>query len=190
MIGSIPVSGIAPWHPFPFTTILNLLHPAILVPKPHNTTFEGVPEWTCIAKAASTLGFSSTPAFIIFLEPVNPSSSGWKTNLIVPSISSWFSLSNLAAPNNIAVCISCPHACMHPLVDLKSHEVFSAIGSASISALNKKVFPGLFPLIVATIPLSQISSGEYPNSTNLSITYFLVFGNSCPTSGLLWIVLL
>ena len=74
---------------------------------------------------------------------------------------------------------------MHPLSDLKSHVVFSVIGSASISALNKNVFPGLLPSIVATIPLSHISSGQYPNSLNLSMTYFLVFGNSCPTSGLL-----
>ena len=169
-IGSTPSSGIAPWHPTPFTTILNLLHPAILVPSPHSITFEGVPECTCIAIAASTLGFSSTPAFIIFLAPVNPSSSGWNTNLIVPSIWSWFCFNSLAAPKSIAVCISWPHECIAPLVDLNSHAVASAIGNASISALNKKVFPGLLPSIVATIPLSHISLGSYPNSLNLSIT--------------------
>ena len=45
---------------------------------------------------------------------------------------------------------------MHPLSDLKSHVVFSVIGSASISALNKNVFPGLLPSIVATIPLKSV----------------------------------
>ena len=169
-IGSTPVSGRAPWHPVPFTTILNLLHPPILVPNPHTTKFDGVPELTCIAIAASTLGFWSTPASIIFLAPVNPSSSGWNTNLTVPSISSWFCLSNFAAPKSIAVCISWPHECIAPLVALKSQSVASAIGRASISALNKNVFPGFEPSIVATIPLSQISSGSYPNSLNLSIT--------------------
>ena len=38
------------------------------------------------AIAASTFGFSSTPASIIFLAPVKPSSSGWNTNFTVPSI--------------------------------------------------------------------------------------------------------
>ena len=41
-IGSTPVSGIAPWHPVPFITILNLLHPPILVPNPHTTKLEEV----------------------------------------------------------------------------------------------------------------------------------------------------
>ena len=57
-------------------------------------------------------------------------------------------------------CISCPQECMHPFVDLKSQLVSSFIGSASISARNKKVFPGFGPEIVATIPLSQISVGS------------------------------
>ena len=189
-IGSTPVSGIAPWQPFPFTTILNLLHPAILVPNPHKITFDGVPECTCIAIAASTLGFSRTPACIIFLDPVNPSSSGWNTNFTVPSICSLFCIKSLAAPNNIAVCISWPHECIHPFSALKSHSLFSFIGRASISALNKNVFPDLFPSSVATIPLSHISLGSYPIFFNCSITYAFVFGNSAPTSGFLWIVLL
>ena len=91
---------------------------------------------------------------------MNPSSSGWNTNLTVPSIWSWFCFNNLAAPSNIALCMSCPHECIFPFLAAKSQTVVSSIGSASISALNKKVFPGFGPDIVATIPLSHISCGS------------------------------
>ena len=86
MIGSTPLSGIAPWHPTPFAVILNLIQLDMLVPIPYTITSLGILEYTCNAIAASTLGFSSTPASIILLAPVNPSSSGWNNNFIVPSI--------------------------------------------------------------------------------------------------------
>ena len=170
LIGSTPVSGIAPWHPTPFTVILNLMQPAILGPVEYKTMLDGLPEWTCIAIAASTLGFSRTPASSIFFAPVNPSSSGWKTNLIVPSIWSSYCLSSLAAPRSMAVWRSWPHACMLPLYDLNSQLLSSLTGRESISALKRNVLPVFSPFIVATIPLSHISFGSYPNSLSFPIT--------------------
>lgn len=49
---------------------------------------------------------------------------------------------------------------IHELTNDLSQFGVSSIGSASISALNKNVFPGLGPSIVATIPLSHISVGS------------------------------
>ena len=83
-MGSTPVSGMAPWQPFPVTATRNRVHPAINVPRPHSTMPEGVPEFTCRAMAAWGLGASRTPAFSMAFAPVKPSSSGWNTSFTVP----------------------------------------------------------------------------------------------------------
>ena len=186
LIGSTPFSGIAPWQPFPFTLIRNRVQPAMQVPSPQSTSPDGVPEFTCSAIPASTFGFSSTPAFNMVFAPVKPSSSGWNTSFIFPHISFWCSFNSFAAPRSMVVCISCPQACMQLFSDAKGTGASSFIARASISALSRKVLPGLSPSITATIPLSQISRGSYPNSFNLSITKAFVFGRAGPTSGHWW----
>ena len=71
-----------------------------------------------------------------------------------------------ATPIKIATCVSWPHACITPVsfplyfdltLDLKSKLFFSVTGSASMSALNAKTFPGLVPLSIPTTPVLAIS---------------------------------
>ena len=89
----------------------------------------------CIQDATSTS--SSTPASIIAFEPKKASSFGWNINLTLPSNSSTFSFSICAAPNNIAVCISCPQLCAAFVLDANSKTFSSFIDNASISARSR-----------------------------------------------------
>ena len=175
-MGSTPVSGIAPWQPVPCTEIRNRVQPAIIVPLPHSTRPERVPEWTWSANPACGAGDFKMPASSMAFAPVKPSSSGWNTNLTVPLSSDWYVLSSLAAPSNIEVCISWPHACILPFSERNGKSVCSFIARASISARNKIQLPVFFPVIVATIPLSQISIGAYPISDRAFFTNSFVFG--------------
>ena len=85
LMGSTPVSGMAPWQPVPRTEIRNRVQPAMNVPRPQSTMPEGVPELTWRANAAWGVGASfRTPASSMDLAPVKPSSSGWNTSRTVP----------------------------------------------------------------------------------------------------------
>jgi len=79
LIGSTDKSGIAPCPPFPETLILNQSDAADTVPAPGIATIPegiGIPPATCIIIAASTFGFSRTPASIIAFAPQRVSSAG------------------------------------------------------------------------------------------------------------------
>ena len=70
-----------------------------------------------MAVAASTCGFSSTPALIMASLPqissgAQPSSSGWNMSFTQPGSSASRPFRMRAAPSSMAVCVSCPQACM------------------------------------------------------------------------------
>ena len=64
---------------------------------------------------ASTFGWSSTPSRIISEAPPGFfSSPGWKRSTTVPGRSCSTDFSARAVASRIAVCTSCPQACMTP----------------------------------------------------------------------------
>ena len=103
------------------------------------------PSWSPIT--ASTFGFSIQPSSIIGKAPPGVSSPGWKNILTVPLSLSLFSFNIIQAPSAIAVCPSCPQACIFPFVEAKESPVFSTTGSASLSALIAIHLPFCSPSI-------------------------------------------
>src|SRR3954451_3486006 len=87
---------------------------------------------------------SMTPAATMSRAPPGASSSAcWKMNRSAPPGSS-APASRDAAPSSIAVCPSCPHACIAPgRSDANATPLSSWIGSASMSARSATVGPGL-----------------------------------------------
>ena len=74
-----------------------------------------------------------------------------------PGISSRRAESSLAAAASIAVCVSCPQACMRSsAVELKSSPVSSCSGSASMSPRSSTVGPGLPPVSSAATPRRRL----------------------------------
>ena len=79
--------------------------------------------------------------------------------------------------------MSCPQACIHPLLDAKSRPLSSLIGRASMSPRIRKTFPSFFPPTVAIIPAFPQRTGLYPILINSVSTNFKVFVTSNPVSG-------
>ena len=77
---------------------------------------------TCKAKTASGFVSLNKPSSSISLAPqllpadganrLEPSSAGWKMNITVPGRSSFKPASTSAVAMSMAVCASCPQACM------------------------------------------------------------------------------
>ena len=98
---------------------------------------------------------SITPSCTISRPPPPPSSAGWKITTAVPS-KLRVSARYWAAPSSIAVCPSCPQACILPgTVEAKGSPVASVIGSASMSARSPITRPVLsdFPRMTPTTPV-------------------------------------
>jgi len=95
--------------------------------------------------AASTRGpaASSTPSAIIAPAPSQPSSPGWNMNTTSPRRTSACAVRRRTAPTSIAMCRSCPQACIAPAVSLaKSTPLASVTGRASMSPRSSTVATG------------------------------------------------
>src|SRR4051794_4566373 len=114
---------------------------------------------------------SITPASTISRAPPGASSSAcWKMNRSSPPGSS-APTSCAAAPSSIAVCPSCPHACIAPgRSEANSTPLSSSIGSASMSARNATVGPGRPVRSRASTLVSVGRSTLRPNPSSRSAT--------------------
>ena len=100
------------------------------------------------------------------LTRLEPSSAGWKINITVPGRSSFIPASTSAVAMSMAVCASCPHACMTETVlpkysavswDANGSPSGSLTGSASMSARRATVRPGFPPFRMPTTPVRATS---------------------------------
>ena len=58
---------------------------------------------------------SSTPSLIMWVAPNRPSSPGWNMKITFPGSSACRADSSRAAPASMAMCRSCPQACITPV---------------------------------------------------------------------------
>ena len=188
LMGSMAVSGRAPWLPRPVTSILNISLEARVTPGLAAIVPVGRPVAMAICSpiTASTWGYSITPASIIRAAPAAISSAGWKQSLTQPCSSSRCSASSFAAPSSIAVCMSWPQAWFSPGHWLaKGRPLSSSRNRASMSARSRSVFPGRFPCTRATTPPPSCR-GSRPKPSSVRETKAAVSGWSRPPSGCWW----
>ena len=120
-------------------------------------------EVTCsaIADVGRLPPASSRPSSSIASAPWRLSSPGWNMNTTVPARRSRRWASSRAAEASIAVCRSCPHACIAPSIrEAYSSPLSSRSGSASMSARSSTDGPGRLPVRVATTELGGASGGQ------------------------------
>ena len=120
--------------------------------------------------------------------PGGTSSACWKTKRTSPASSSRRPASSCAAPSNMAVRPSCPHACMTPgRVEAYGRSFSSRIGSASMSARRTTTFPGRDPCSRATtaVPAGR-SISRPPNERSVCSTNADVSCSANESSGLAW----
>ena len=120
--------------------------------------------------------------------PPSPSSAGWKMSCTVPA-KSGSSARTFAAPSSIAVCPSCPQACIRPgVVDAYGSDVCSTRASASMSARKPIApWPGRLPRKVPTTPKPPTCSAtSMPQSRSFCATRADVRRSSRPSSGWAW----
>ena len=116
-IGSTPCVGVPLWQPQPCTVIAKRTFAAIAQPGftatvPTASGPTSVP--TCCPNTAPTCGVSSTPSCTSRSATPLSSSPAWKINRTGPGSRPARRESSFAAPRSIAVCASCPQACMFP----------------------------------------------------------------------------
>jgi hypothetical protein len=106
-------------------------------------------------------------------------------NFTVPASRPRCACKSFTAPASIAVCESCPHACIRPgSFDLKGRSVSSGIGSASMSPRKSTVRPCVGPCSVTTIPDDEGPVSIFTSSpSSASRTAATVFGKNNPSSG-------
>ena len=107
----------------------------------------GMPGQLCRPNTASIGNWRNNPSLTMTSAPPSDSSAGWKMKWTVPSkpSRSAFPLRKRAAPNNIAVWPSWPHACICPgCVEQWAKSFISSTGSASMSA-RRPMLRGLVP---------------------------------------------
>ncbi len=112
--------------------------------------------------------------------PAPLSSAGWNMKITLPARSACRADSSRAAPVSIAVCRSCPQACMTPSVrDANGSPVASVTGSASMSPRSSTTGPGRAPRSTAVTEVSRsprvISSGSPASAAS---TFACVRGSS------------
>ncbi|MCY1215589.1 hypothetical protein D9M72_274390 [compost metagenome] len=111
--GSAALCGNAAWPPMPASVMVTLSADACAAPWRSSNRPGAVPGTLCMAKTASHGYLSNKPASIIRLAPPSPSSAGWKIRFRVP-LNSPCRARCLAAQSSMAVCPSCPQACITP----------------------------------------------------------------------------
>ena len=114
--GSIAWNGIAPCPPRPVTVTVHASALAMIGPGLQVTTPDVAVAVMCSASARSTgrPPASSTPSSIMCRAPWWPSSPGWNMKITRPDSASRRECSSRAAEASIAVCVSCPQACIVP----------------------------------------------------------------------------
>jgi hypothetical protein len=107
-----------------------------------------------------------------------------------PAMSSFIRDRIAATPRTIAVCASCPHACILPRIfDANGKPAGSSIGSASMSARIAIVGPGAPPCSNATIPVLPMPVRHgMPSRFRNSSTRVAVCSSSNASSGCSWIL--
>jgi hypothetical protein len=83
-IGSMPVSGRAPWAPLPLTVMSKLPPPAIIGPERIWNLPTSRLGRLCMPNTASQGNFWNSPSSTITRPPPGPSSAGWKMKWTVP----------------------------------------------------------------------------------------------------------
>ena len=158
-IGSQQNCGNAAWPPVPRMVTETPMSAASIGPGFVATWWRGSWGQPCKPNIMPTFGPSTVPSrqpsSTICWPPPPPSSAGWKTNETgLGKVCSLASCARtFAAPSNIVVCPSCPHACIHPwCVDFQSKVFSSTIGRASMSARSPMAVL-LFPLRCASTPV-------------------------------------
>ena len=136
---------------------------------------------------------SSAPSSIMAFAPgLSPcSSAGWKISRTLPGISASMSLRTIAAPSSMAVCASCPHACMTPsFFDLYGTSFSSCRGSASMSARSAThvaPFPGFRSAMTPhSVPPNPFLTIVYPSFSSIATTFFVVSTSFQDSSGFMW----
>ena len=109
--------------------------------------------------------------------------------ITVPGSSAFRADNSRAAPASMAVCRSCPQACIAPgIAEAYGSRVSSVTGSASMSPRSSTTGPGRPPRSTAVTELSSrpvlISSGS---PSRASSTFRCVLGSCSPISGSRWI---
>jgi hypothetical protein len=134
MIGSAVRCGMAPCPPVPLMWMLTSSEEAMAGPSMKTRWPWGTPGMLCMAYTASQGKRSNRPSWIIIWAPPGCSSAGWKIRFSVP-LKQLCKAKCSAAASSMAVCPSCPQACMTPSCRLVcGSPVVSWIGSASMSA--------------------------------------------------------
>ena len=164
---------------------------------------------TCRPKTASGFVSWNRPSSSISLAPqllpvdganrLEPSSAGWKMNTTVPGRSSFKPASTSAVAMSMAVCASCPQACMTPTSfppswalarEAKGSPSGSSTGSASMSARRATVRPGLAPFRMPTTPVRATPvRTSSPRPRKCSATRREVRVSWSPSSGCWWMSL-
>src|SRR5262245_44278069 len=184
---SMPDSGRAPCAPRPATSRSKNAPPAIIGPERTAKRPSAMPGRLCMPKSAWPGKRRNRPSSTIALAPPMPSSAGWKMKCTVPSK---FRLRArcCAAPSSIAVCPSCPHACMTPSWRERCANVFaSRIGSASMSARRPSVrleLPFCSTPTTPVLPMPRWTST--PKDSSCDATRSEVRFSWKPSSGWAW----
>ena len=141
----------------------------------------GTSHFTCVAIQVSIFNFIVSTAygsrFLIFPPASSPRS---KRRTILPFKSSLFSFKIFASARSIAVWASCPQAWEIPsFLEMQTFSfvrfvLLSLIGSASISARRRTVFPGFPPWICPIIPPSGTTTYSIPSASSSEAIYFTV----------------
>ena len=186
--GSLARCGIDPCPPSPRTVTCKPSLAAMSVPGRVTKEPCGTSELiTCMPYAEETRepAASSTPSSSILPAPSNPSSPGWNMKTTSPARCSRCRASSRAAPASIAVCRSCPHACIAPGSSLvKSSPVSSCTGRPSMSPRSSTAGPGRPPRSTAvTLVSGRPWVTSRPRPSIASSTSSWVRGSCSPTSG-------
>ena len=174
------------WPPLPVILISKSVSLAKITPCLEEISPNGAPGKLCIPNTSWAGKRSKSPSSIIAFAPSPCSSFGWKTKYTVPE-KLLFCDKYFAAPNNMVVWPSCPHACMIPeFLDTCVWLLVSIIGSASISALSI-IFLLLIPLLrTPTNPVFPTPACTSKSRVfNLSNIFLDVLTSLKPNSGYL-----
>ena len=175
-------SGYAPWPEVPWITSVTESVEALSVPARVSTVPTGRYGCTCRPYTRSTPAIA--PAATIGSAPPSVSSAGWNSRRTVPGRRSRMDASARAAPSSMAVCASCPQACIMPsCAERKGQPSGSSSGRASMSARRATVSPGSLPWMV---PITQVRCVVYgmPSASSVSMIRRWVLTSAKPGSGI------
>jgi hypothetical protein len=180
--GSWARSGMAPWPPWPWTTMRSrstapISGPALTPNVPTGSSFQ-----RCTPSTTSTP--SRAPSATTAWAPPSPSSAGWKSTRTSPASGRAARMRAATAP--IAVWPSWPQACMRPALREAYGTAFcSGMGRASRSTRSSTVRPGP-PRATASRPVLATVRRARPLSRRNSATRPAVRVSVQASSGWAW----